>query len=65
MMAFEDMALMSRATSLAIYELLGDAALMNTELERYRRVTADEVKEESRRIFTPQNSNTIYYYAEN
>jgi hypothetical protein len=38
---------------------------MNTELERYRRVTADEVKEESRRIFTPQNSNTIYYYAEN
>lgn len=65
MMAFEDMSLMSRATSLAIYELLGDADLMNTELDRYLRVTTEELKEESRRIFTPENSNTLYYFAGN
>ena len=33
MIVFEDMSLMSRASSLAHYELLGDAQLMNTELE--------------------------------
>ena len=32
MIAFEDMSVMNRAASLATYELLGDAQLMNTEL---------------------------------
>ncbi|MFM2326760.1 MAG: hypothetical protein RIR31_962, partial [Bacteroidota bacterium] len=34
MMAFEDMSVMNRATSLAMYELLEDADLINKELER-------------------------------
>ena len=38
-MAFEDISLVNRANSLATYELLGDADLMNKELERYRAVT--------------------------
>ncbi|HEV3324458.1 MAG TPA: pitrilysin family protein, partial [Puia sp.] len=33
---FEDMSVMNRANSLAIYELLGDANMMNTELEKYQ-----------------------------
>ena len=61
---FEDMSVMNRANSLAIYELLGDAGMMNTELEKYRAVTTDEMLEASRRIFDPRNSNTLYYYAE-
>ena len=40
MMAFEDMSVMNRANSLAIYELLGDADLMNNELESIHAVTA-------------------------
>ena len=35
MIAFEDMSVMSRANSLAYYELLGDASWMNFELEKY------------------------------
>jgi predicted Zn-dependent peptidase len=42
-MAFEDMSVMNRAASLAYYELLGDANLMNTELDRYNDVTADQL----------------------
>ena len=64
MMAFEDMSITSRADSLALYELLGDAGLINKELERYQAVTADELKAESRIIFDEQNSNTLYYYAD-
>lgn len=61
MIAFEDMSLMNRANSLAMYELLGDASLMNTELDRYNAVTVDEILAESRQIFREENSSTLYY----
>jgi predicted Zn-dependent peptidase len=62
---FEDMSVMNRANSLAIYELLGDVNMMNTELEKYRAVTAEDMLETSRRIFDPLNSNTLYYCSDN
>jgi len=58
---FEDMSVMNRANSLAIYELLGDAEMMNTELSRYQAITAEDIQAESRVIFDPKNSNTLYY----
>jgi predicted Zn-dependent peptidase len=60
---FEDMTVMNRANSLAIYELLGDANLMNTELGKYQAITAAQMLTESRRIFDPENSNTLYYHS--
>ena len=63
--AFEDMSIMSRASSLANYELLGDANLMNTELERYQAITAEDIREYSRTIFNENNSNTLYYRSKN
>ncbi len=63
--AFEDMSVMNRANSLAMYELLGDAALMNTELERYNKVTVEDIQNLSREIFREENSSTMYYYAQN
>lgn len=65
MIAFEDMGLMSRANSLAIYELLGDAGLMNTELDKYHQVTTEDILNESRIIFDENNSNTLYYTSSN
>jgi predicted Zn-dependent peptidase len=65
MIAFEDMSVMNRANSLAYYELLGDAELMNTELGKYAAVTVQDVLEESRNIFRKENSNTIWYLANN
>ncbi|WP_462255285.1 M16 family metallopeptidase [Ferruginibacter sp.] len=65
MIAFEDMSITNRAASLAMYELMGDADLINKELDRYRAVTADEIKNESNIIFDEKNSNTLYYYSNN
>lgn len=65
MMAFEDMSLMNRANSLAYYQLLGDASLMNTELERYNKVTVDDVQQLSHEIFREENSSTLYYCSKN
>lgn len=61
MLAFEDMSLMNRATNLAIYELLGDAGLINEELVRFQEVTATDIREEAAAIFRESNCNTLYY----
>jgi len=61
MLAFEDISLMNRANSLANYELLGDANLMNTELESYQAVTKEEIREECRKVFVESNCSTLYY----
>jgi len=63
--AFEDMSIMSRASSLANYELLGDANLMNTELDRYQSITTEDIREYSKIIFDEDNSNTLYYRSKN
>ena len=65
LMAFEDVPLMSRAGSLANYELLGDADLMNKELAHYQAVTTEDIRQESKNIFTKENCSTLYYYSEN
>ena len=65
MIAFEDMSLMNRANSLAYYELLGDASLMNTELDRYNKVTVEDVQQLSKEIFREENSSTILYLSKN
>lgn len=63
--AFEDMSVMNRANSLAFYELLGDATLMNSELEKYQSVTAQDIQDYCRKIFDANNSNTLHYYSKN
>ncbi|RYF82205.1 MAG: insulinase family protein, partial [Chitinophagaceae bacterium] len=63
--AFEDMSVMNRANSLAYYELLGDASLMNSELDRYNKVTIDDIQQLSSEIFREENSSTLYYHAKN
>ena len=64
-MAFEDMSVMSRAASIAMYELLGDADLINTELAKYQAVTADQILQEAKIIFNENNSSTMYYLSNN
>jgi zinc protease len=63
--AFEDMSVMNRASSLAIYELLGDAQMMNTELDKYRSVSVDQVLATARQVLDPKNSSTLYYRSRN
>lgn len=59
--AFEDMNVMSRANSLAFYELLGDAQLMNNELQRYQEITAADIRSYSQQLFAQTNSNVLHY----
>ena len=60
---FEDMSIMNRAHSLAYYELLGDADLMNKELSMYQKVTPTMIQHTAQQIFQDSNRNTLYYYS--
>lgn len=65
MIAFEDMALLSRANNLAFYELMGDAQLINDEWSRYQSVSNTFLKETAGKIFREENCNTLFYRKKN
>ena len=64
-MAFEDMSMTNRAASLAIYELIGDVNLINTELKKYKKITTKQILETGKEIFREENSSTLYYLSSN
>jgi zinc protease len=63
-LAFEDMSIMNRANSLATYELLDNAGLINEELDKYHSITREDIRQYAHSIFDADNCSTIYYYAE-
>lgn len=63
--AFEDMTIMSRANSLAFYELLGNANLMNEELAKYQEVTTADIMQFSKEVLANSNSSTLKYFSRN
>ncbi len=62
--AFSNMNLLDKAMSLSYYELLGDAALINTEPERYRAVSRDAIRQLAGNVFRKANSSTLIYQSE-
>ena len=53
------------ATNLAFFELIGRAEDINHEVEKYRAVTADRIKEVAKRTFVRENCSVLYYKAKN
>ena len=58
---FSETDVLTKATNLAISELLGDADLINQEIEKYATVTAEKIKQQANLIFNETNSSTLYY----
>jgi zinc protease len=58
---FGNTSILNKAINLSFYELLGDAGLINKEVEEYKKVTNDMIVETSGKYFTQANSSTIYY----
>jgi predicted Zn-dependent peptidase len=52
---------LNKATNLAISELLGDANLINLEIENYQNVTAEQIKEQANIILKKKNCSTLFY----
>lgn len=62
-MAFSEVSLLNRAIGLAFHELMGDAANLNKEAERFNSVTQQDVKDHAKKVFATNNCSTIYYHS--
>jgi predicted Zn-dependent peptidase len=53
--------ILNKAMNLGFYELLGDPALINSEIDNYREVDKERIQEAAKKYFTPENCSTLYY----
>ncbi len=62
--AFENDSIMSKATKLCAFELIGGAELITTEEDYYAALTTESLRDAAR-VFVPEMSNTLLYKSEN
>ena len=62
-MVFSEMNLLDKAMNLAYYELLGDAAWLNVEINKYLDITAEQIRTVASNTFKKEKSSTLYYLA--
>lgn len=60
-MVFAEMNLLDKAMNLAYYELLGDAARLNTEIDKYLAVTPARILQAAKSIFVKEKCSILYY----
>lgn len=60
---FNNLNYLNVATNLAYFELIGQAEDINTEVDKYRAVTAYQIKEAAQKAFVRTNCSTLYYKA--
>jgi zinc protease len=60
-LVFSEISVLTKASSLAFYELLGDADMINAEGEHYRRVSADHIQRMAQEMLTESNCNELVY----
>ncbi len=60
-LVFSEISALNKAINLSLYELLGDANMINKEAEKYNAVTVDDINRISKQIFKKTNCSTLYY----
>lgn len=60
---FNNINYLNRAVNMAQLELIGQDRELTDELARYCSVSADDIRQTARRVFTKKNSNVLYYKA--
>lgn len=60
-MVFSELNLLDRCINLAYFELLGDATLVNAQMERYLAVSPEEIRHTAASIFTDSQCSVLYY----
>jgi zinc protease len=60
-MVFAELNLLDKAMNLAYYELLGDANLLNAEIDKYLAVTPGKIQAAAQDTFHPEKCSTLYY----
>jgi len=64
-LVFSEVNNLAIAINLSMHEIIGDAARINSEIEKYRAVSALQIKQVSERILNPNRCCTVYYRSNN
>lgn len=60
---FNNLSYLNVATNLAWYELIGKAEDIDTEVDRYRAVTTEQLRTVASQVFSKPNASILYYKA--
>ncbi|QZE14351.1 insulinase family protein [Halosquirtibacter laminarini] len=58
---YSESSYLDKAMQLAAYELSGDIDLINTQVDKYREITGEQLQEFAHETFTEDNCNEIFY----
>lgn len=58
---YSEVNILHKSMSLAYFELLGDANLINKESEAYQKVTSEDIQRVAQKIFIPENCSELIY----
>ncbi|HRG42801.1 MAG TPA: pitrilysin family protein [Saprospiraceae bacterium] len=61
-LTFSEVSALNKAISLAYFEVLGDANLINEEAKRYQEITADDLRDTAQNVFKPENCSEVIYF---
>ncbi len=61
-LTFSEVSALNKAISLAYFEVLGDANLINEEAKRYQEITADDLRDTAQNVFKSENCSEVIYF---
>ena len=59
---FGDMSVLNKAMNLSMFELLGDAEMINQETQKYKAVNEKEFIENAKKVLRKTNCSTLHYH---
>lgn len=62
-LVFSEINILNKAINLAFFELLGDASLINREVEEYQKITPIDIHRIARQLLTKENCSKLNYMA--
>lgn len=62
MLVFTEMKVLEKALNLSMYELLGDAGLINNEIDKYNEVDEADIMRFAQEKLVEKNCSTLYYH---
>jgi predicted Zn-dependent peptidase len=62
-MIFGEVSILNKAMSLAYYESISKAEDLNLEVEKYRKVSSEQLHRVANELFSKEKSNTLFYQA--
>ena len=62
-LVFSEISFLNKAMTLAQHEITGSADDINKEVEKYNKVSTEDLQEMAQKILIKENCSTLYYHA--